>query len=119
MPAHYGYVRGTEGADGEHVDVYLGANHASPVVWVVDQVNANTGKFDEHKAMAGFTSREQAVGAYDRGFSDGKGPRRRGAVTPMSIQRFKTWLRKRDTTVPLAKLRITEALHENRRGFDS
>lgn len=119
MPAHYGYIRGTEGADGDHVDIYLGAEELSPVVWVVDQVHADTGDFDEHKVMAGFPSRAAAVSAYDRGFSDGKGPARRGAITPMSVSRFKHWVRERDTTVPLAQQRLAEARRENTQGFES
>lgn len=118
MPAHYGYIRGTEGADGDHVDIYLGEHHESPVVWVVDQVDSHTGDFDEHKVMAGFPSRRHAVEAYDRGFSDGKGPQRRGAVTPMSVGRFKTWVREHDTTVPLAQQRLDAAKRENTRGFE-
>lgn len=118
MPAHYGYIRGTEGADGEQVDMYLGGHPQADVVWIVDQVDAKTGEFDEHKVLAGFPSREAAVHAYDRSFSDGKGPQRRGAVTPMHVLRFKTWLRERDTTVPLAKQRLAEARRENMRGFE-
>jgi hypothetical protein len=119
MPAHYGYIRGTEGADGDHVDVYLGDHPQADVVWVVDQVDAKTGEFDEHKVMAGFPNRGAAVETYNRGFSDGKGPQRMGAITPMSVARFKTWVRERDTTVPLAKARLAEVRDESRRGFDS
>ena len=38
MPAHYGYVRRTEGADGDQVDIYLSDRPAeSDPVFVVDQ----------------------------------------------------------------------------------
>src|SRR5579864_6778398 len=40
MPAHYGYIRGTKGADGDHVDTYLGPHPGNPNVHVVDQVDA-------------------------------------------------------------------------------
>lgn len=101
LPAHYGYIRGTEGADSDHVDVYVGPAVKSPKVFVVDQVDAKTGKFDEHKAMLGLTSENQARNYYARGFSDGKGKDRLGAIHEMSIAEFKDWL-KRDTTKPLA-----------------
>ena len=59
MPAHYGYVRGTEGADADQVDVYVGERPDSPNVWVVNQVDADSGKFDEHKAFIGFETDAQ------------------------------------------------------------
>lgn len=118
MPAHYGYLRGTEGADGEQVDVYLGGHpDEADTVWIVDQVDAKTGKFDEHKVMAGFKTEEQAVKAYHRGFSDGKGPDRLGAITAIPLDRFKTWARSRRAKLPFAK--IDAARRDNAKGFDS
>lgn len=102
FPAHYGYIRGTEGSDGDHVDLYLGEDHESPMVWVVDQVDHKTKKFDEHKVMGGFKSRKAAVECYHGGFSDGKAADRIGAVTPMTIDEFKRWLDKGNTKRPLA-----------------
>lgn len=94
MPAHYGYVKRTEGADGDHVDVYIGENPSAEHVYVVDQINPEDQNFDEHKVMIGFPSQAQAVVAYQAAFSDGKGPLRMGAVTKMTVQEFKDWLKK-------------------------
>lgn len=113
MPGHYGYIRKTAGADGEHVDVTLGPRaeqmHDMPAdaadhepVFVVDQVDPATGKFDEHKAFVGYHTEAEAIQAYDESFSDGSGPRRRGAVTEMTLGGFKDWVRSGDTTNPLA-----------------
>jgi hypothetical protein len=105
MPAHYGYFKGTVGADQDHVDVYLGpqAHEAEQLpVFVVDQVNARSGAFDEHKTMIGFPDRTAAMAAYDAAFSDGLGPKRRGAVCRMTWSEFRGWLRTGDTTKPLA-----------------
>lgn len=102
MPAHYGYVKRTEGADGDAVDLYIGDRPDAQEVYVVDQIDAGTGKFDEHKVMTAFGSQEEAVAAYDAGFSDGRGPERRGAVTPMSIDEFKAWLKSGATKKPLS-----------------
>jgi hypothetical protein len=106
MPAHYGYIKGTEGADGDHVDTYLGPHaheaHHYPV-HIVDQHDARTGRFDEHKALVGFASREHAVTAYDAAFSDGRGPDRRKAVHTMTFQDFRHWVGNGDTTRPLGK----------------
>lgn len=102
MPADYGYVKGTEGKDGDHVDIYLGKNLEAPTVFVVDQINAETGKFDEHKTMLGFASEAEALATYDAAFSDGKGPQRRGAVTAMPKEQFLEWLKTGDTKKPVA-----------------
>lgn len=102
MPAHYGYVKRTEGADGDHVDIYMGEHPESPQVFVVDQRDADTGKFDEHKVVLGTRSLDEATALYDAGFSDGKGPQRRDAVTPMTVDEFKAWLKDGDTTKPMA-----------------
>lgn len=102
MPATYGYVKRTEGADGDQVDVYLGGNPSAPRVWIVDQIDPATGKFDEHKALMGFGSREEALKTYEAGFSDGKGAQRAGAVTEMAVEQFREWVDKGDTKAPLA-----------------
>jgi len=98
MPAHYGYIKRTEGADGDHVDVYVGPDHASQHVYVIDQKDAHTGKFDEHKVMLGFNSEDQARATYIKGFSDGKGAQRIQSINPMSIDQFKDWLKHGNTT---------------------
>ena len=103
MPAHYGYIRLTEGADGEHIDVYLGPDPESDRVWVVDQVDATTGQFDEHKVMLGYPSLGAALRDYCAAFSDGRGPDRIGAVHQISFAGFKAWLEGGDTSAPLGR----------------
>ena len=100
MPADYGYIKRTEGADGDHVDVYLGPDRHSQMVFLINQHDHGTGKFDEHKVMLGYTSERAAVEAYDKGFSDGKGRDRIGSVEPMSLDAFKHWLKTGKTTKP-------------------
>src|SRR6185312_6797447 len=111
MPANYGYFKRSEGADGDHVDVYLGPHLKSPKVFIVDQLDAETKKFDEHKVLLGFGSEKQAIETYKRGFSDGKGAARLGHVTALSLDQLKAWLKNGDTTEPLKpktlKTRIT------------
>lgn len=101
MPGHYGYIKKTTGADGDHVDVTLGpkAHQAEDhQVYVIDQKDPATGKFDEHKAMIGFENPLEAIHTYDASFSDGSGPTRRGAVNNMSFDEFKKWTGEGDTT---------------------
>lgn len=108
MPAHYGYIKRTEGADGDHVDVYLGP-HAHRAeehpVFVVDQQHADSGRFDEHKVMLGFRDAAHAASVYDRAFSDGQGPKRRRAVHDVDHDVFNRWLRHGDTTRPFGDQR--------------
>lgn len=101
LPHHYGYIKRTEGADGDHVDCYLGPHMKSPLVFIVDQKNAETGDFDEHKCLIGFASPKQAKAAYLAGFSDGKGQKRFSHMTELTVAQFKDWLRDGDTTQEL------------------
>lgn len=98
MSDHYGYIRRTEGADGEHVDVYIGPKPESKRVYVVDQIDQQTGKFDEHKVMLGFTDRGAAERAYKSNFDKGW---KMGHVRGMSMDDFKTWLKEGDTAKPV------------------
>jgi hypothetical protein len=100
MPAHYGYIKRTEGADGDHVDVYLGPHLKSDKVFIVNQVDADTKKFDEHKCLLGYGSLRQALETYSKGFSDGRGLQRIGSVHEISMADFKKWLKSGDTTLP-------------------
>lgn len=105
MPAHYGYVKGTEGHDGDHVDVYLGPDTGAQKVYVVDQIDAETGEYDEHKCLLCYGSKSAALADYEKAFSDGKAKDRIGAVTEMSVDAFKDWLRSGNTKKPLGDLR--------------
>lgn len=94
MPAAYGYVKGTRGRDGDNVDVYLGPNPNAPVVYVVNQNDADTKQFDEVKAILGADSQEQALDIYRRGFSDGRADERIGSVAAMTVEQFKDFISK-------------------------
>src|SRR5947207_146513 len=56
MADHYGYIQRTVSeADGDHIDVFVGPNPESEWVFVVYQVNPESGRgFDEHKVMLGY-----------------------------------------------------------------
>ena len=103
LPAHYGYIKRTEGADGDHVDVFVGPHDDSDQVFVVDQQKAGTDEFDEHKCIFGALSVTQAKELYLSAFSDGQGSARLMAITPLTVEEFKQWLKDGDTTRPYAK----------------
>lgn len=64
MKYSYGYIRGTEGTDGDHLDCYLGEHEDAPQVFIIHQNNPGTGKYDEDKVMLGFMSEAEAKRAY-------------------------------------------------------
>ena len=84
----YGYIRGTESVDGDHIDIFLSDNPTEGKVFVVDQINKD-GSFDEHKVMYGFNSMEEAVQAYRDQYEDGW---KVGTVTEVSREEFKKWV---------------------------
>lgn len=102
MPANYGYIKRTEGADGDHVDVYVGDVLNSDNVYAIDQIDPKTGKFDETKFMIGFANQEHAIRTYLDGFSDGRGMSRFGAVKAFKFDGFKEWLKRGDTKRPVS-----------------
>ena len=85
----YGYIRGTESADGDHIDIFLSDNPTEGKVFVVDQVNKD-GSFDEHKVMYGFSDMESARQAYLSNYEEGW--QGLGNITEVSKEDFKAWI---------------------------
>lgn len=90
----YGYFRGTEGVDGDHIDVFLsndmdGWNGAQ--VFVVDQYNPD-GTFDEHKVMLGFNDASDAKNNYLANYKKGWENGRRIDVSAVSLADFEKWI---------------------------
>lgn len=101
----YGYILGKIGVDGDHIDMFIndGADLDSfdGNVYVVDQVNPETGEFDEHKVMYGYPSEEAATEAYLANYS--KGWKGLGKVTAVPKATFDKWLESSDRkTKPFA-----------------
>ena len=101
----YGYILGKIGVDGDHIDMFI--NDAADLdtfdgnVYVVDQVNPETGEFDEHKVMYGYPSEEAATEAYLANYS--KGWKGLGNVTSVPKATFDKWLESSDRkTKPFA-----------------
>lgn len=96
--AHYGYINGTVGADGDAVDVFVGPVPESLRVFVVNQVKRD-GTFDEHKVLLGFADEQSARDAYMNSYE--KGWTGLGSLTPCSIKQFKFWLKNGDLSARL------------------
>ena len=60
----YGYIRGTRGNDKDHVDCLLGPHRKSTRVFVIHQLDTETGEYDEDKVMLGWDEEEEAKDAY-------------------------------------------------------
>jgi hypothetical protein len=101
MKNDYGYVKRSIGNDGDHVDVFLGPDLHSEMVFVVDQDNNGGGVFDEHKCMLGFVNQQDAKAAYLANYqSDWKGFQ---GITPMTFEAFRKWCFSGGTKKPMAK----------------
>jgi hypothetical protein len=109
LTSHYGYIRRAEGADGEHLDVYIkpgtSEDYAGPV-YVVDQTNKE-GKFDEQKVLVGFTDEQSARAGYLANYPDGWNGLK--AIRKFDdVQAFRDWLKTADMSKP-ASLKISNA----------
>lgn len=90
----YGYIRGTEGVDGDHIDVYLSddiENWDGKRVFVIDVYNEDS-TFDEHKVMLGFNNAADAFTNYVRNYSPGFFNNRRTQVSDVSSDVFRKWI---------------------------
>lgn len=107
----YGYILGKIGVDGDHIDMFI--SDAADLdtfdgnVYVVDQVNPETGEFDEHKVMYGYPSEEAATEAYLANYS--KGWKGLGKVTSVTKATFDKWLESSDRkTKPFAEYAMVQ-----------
>lgn len=111
MQNDYGYIRGTEGVDGDHIDVFLSDTPEEGDVFVVDQVNED-GSFDEHKVMYGFPTEQAARDAYLSNYEPGWTGL--GAITHVSKDEFKKWIQSsRRKTKPFAEYKSVKAIEGN------
>jgi phage-related protein (TIGR01555 family) len=100
MPAHYGYIDGITGSDGDSLDCYYGDGPSNGWVYVVDQNTLDGRKFDEHKVMLNFPSQSAAIDTYKAGHHKGGSVMR--DFTPMPIAEFVRWTRTHDMRKPCA-----------------
>lgn len=104
MSYPYGYIRRTDGADGEQVDVFVGPNEDSEKVFVVHQMKKpNFKRYDEDKVMVGFDTLREAKAAYLMHFDD---DRFLGSVTSTDITAFKRMYVKKSLAAQLTEARL-------------
>ena len=111
MNHHYGDLTGTKGADGDAIDVFVKpSTENGNKVFVVDQVEPKSGKFDEHKVMLGFDTLAEAKEAYLSNYS--KGWKGLGSISEVSLDNFKAWTKDGDTSKAF-KSDMVEAKNSN------
>lgn len=100
LQSHYGYLKGIKGRDKDQLDVFIGSNPKSKEVFVINQVDPTTGKFDEHKVMIGFNSEAEARRGYLDNYQAGwQGLK---SIVPVKMGEFKTWLKEGNTQKEMA-----------------
>lgn len=83
----YGYIRLTEGTDGDHVDVFVGPHEKAKNAYVIHQMRAPDFKtFDEDKVMLGFRTARAAKSAYLKHFDN---PGFFGSMTVLPVEEFR------------------------------
>jgi len=99
MAAHYGYIVGTTGNDGDGVDCFIGFYPQSETAYVINQNMG--GRFDEHKVMLAFPDEETARRAYQDSYE--RGWNGLASIVTASISQLKQWLKSGDMRRPLRR----------------
>lgn len=97
----YGYIKNTEGNDGEEIDAYLGPDKQAPQAFVVHQRKLDSKKHDEDKVMLGFTSSAKAKAAYLEHYNK-VGPQLFGGMTTIVVADLKKKLEEKRKHTKLA-----------------
>lgn len=95
MANAYGYIKGTESVDGDHIDVFLHTDMDEwngRKVYVVDQTRED-GAFDEHKVMLGFNDGYEAMQAYLANYDATWAEKHPGLrISEANIDDFNKWI---------------------------
>ncbi len=118
MFADYGYFRLTEGADGEHLDVFvLPTADTANTVWVVDQLRRPAfTAFDEHKVILGVDDGDIARQTYLAHYSD---QRFFGGIRGYDASEFAAFLREQRRCPEPGELESVAVRKSLRDGSDS
>jgi Inorganic Pyrophosphatase/C-terminal domain on Strawberry notch homologue len=93
LTAHYGYVKGSVGADGDHIDTFVKPNTPTDYDGPVYVVNHNNpdGTFDEHKAVIGADSAQDALAIHNANYTSDHQAKIGDVATFSSPATFKDW----------------------------
>lgn len=95
MAAHYGFIDGTRGADGDEIDCFIGPWPEAQYAYVINQRKVGAGTFDEHKVMFGFADEDAAkrayLSSYERGWTGFM------SMTRVTFKQLRWWMRNGNT----------------------
>lgn len=97
----YGYIKNTEGKDGEEIDAYIGPNKRATHAFVVHQRLLSGRGHDEDKVMLGFDSKAHAREAYLEHYNK-VGPKLLGPISTITIEELKRRLEEKRKHTKLA-----------------
>lgn len=87
MTLPYGYIKGTLGTDGDHVDCFVGQDREAPEVYVIHTLKApDFTEYDEDKCVMGVRSPEEARRVFFASYND---PRFFGSMSVWPFEEFK------------------------------
>lgn len=90
MTAPYGYIRNTEGTDGDEVDCFIGPIESAPYVYVIHTRNRETGDYDEDKVILGVESAAKALELFEENYN---APGFFDSMDKMTVAEFKDKLK--------------------------
>lgn len=97
----YGYIKHTEGKDGEEIDAYVGPDKKAPKAFVVHQRHIDGTGHDEDKVMLGFKSEDDARKAYLEHYNK-VGPKLLGPISTITVDELKQKLEEKRKHTKLA-----------------
>lgn len=109
MRYSYGYIAGTEGLDGDDVDVFLGPDEHAPRVYIITQNKKNDGDYtgiDEQKVMLGFHTSVEAKAAYTQHYDNARFFKE---MIDMSVEEFRSKLKSRKGKILKSNRRLEKS----------
>lgn len=104
MKHPYGYIKGTEGVDGDALDVFVGPDEHAAFAYIAHCQTPDGKEFDEDKVMLGFSSKEDAERCFHQHYDD---PKFFGGIDEIPMWKFreKVWVKKHTTKKLVASMR--------------
>ncbi len=99
----YGYINGTESKDGDQIDIFIGPDLDSEIVFVINQIDQKSGNFDEHKVIIGANSKEEAEKIYLKNYEKGW---KTGEIVGLHIDSFKEWINSKEKLTKPTKVKV-------------
>lgn len=115
----YGFIDNSIGSDGDEIDVFIGPladTEVDFIVFIINQIDPDTGVFDEQKVMFGFSNSSEAKQAYLSCYEQGW--MGFGSMEQISLKGFIPWVKRKSNEVFINQLtpkknEVTKGTSEN------